>query len=100
VTGNDRNSDTTVNDRPEGAGRNSARQPATSSFDVRVSRAFAFHGRQRIEAMAEAFNLLNHANVINVNNTFGTGTAPNPTFGQPTVFGDPRQIQFGVRWSF
>jgi hypothetical protein len=100
VTGNDRNNDTTVNDRPEGVGRNSARQPATSSFDWRVSRAIALHGRQRIEAMAEAFNLLNHGNVINVNNTFGTGTTPNATFGQPTVFGDPRQIQVGVRWSF
>ena len=41
VTGNDRNNDTTVNDRPAGVGRNSARQPATSSLDLRVSRSFA-----------------------------------------------------------
>jgi len=50
--------------------------------------------------MAEAFNLFNHVNVLNVINTFGTGTTPNATFGQPTVAGDPRQIQLGVRWSF
>jgi hypothetical protein len=100
VTGNDRNNDTTVNDRPEGVGRNSARQPATSSFDLRLSRSFALRGRQRIEAMAEAFNLFNHVNVLNVINTFGTGTTPNANFGVPTVAGDPRQTQLGVRWSF
>ena len=100
VTGNDRNSDTTVNDRPAGVGRNSARQPATSSLDLRLSRSFALGGRRRLEAMVEAFNLLNHVNILNVNNTFGTGASPNATYGQPTVAGDPRQLQAGVRWSF
>ena len=100
VTGNDRNNDTTVNDRPIGVGRNSARQPATSSLDLRVSRSFALGGRRRLEAMIEAFNLLNHVNILNVNNTFGPGATPNATYGQPTVAGDPRQLQLGVRWSF
>jgi hypothetical protein len=100
LTGNDRNNDTTVNDRPVGMDRNSARQPATSSFDLRVSRSFAVRGRQKIEAMAEAFNVFNHVNVLNVNNTFGPGMTPNATYGQPTVAGDPRQVQLGVRWSF
>jgi hypothetical protein len=100
VTGNDRNNDTTVNDRPVGAGRNSVRQPSTSSLDVRLSRSFALRRANRLDAMVEAFNVLNHPNVLNVNNTFGTGALSNGTFGQPTVFGDPRQIQLGVRWSF
>ncbi len=100
VTGTDRNADTTVNDRPVGVGRNSARQPSTSSVDLRVSRSIAVHGARRVEAMLEAFNVFNHVNVLNVNNTFGTGAVPNPTYGQPTVAGDPRQIQLGVRWSF
>ncbi len=100
VTGNDRNNDTTVNDRPVGVGRNNARQPSTSTFDLRLSRTFTLGGQHRIEAMAEVFNLFNHFNVVNVNNTFGTGATPNPTYGQPTVAGDPRQIQLGVRWSF
>ena len=100
MTGNDRNNDTTVNDRPLGVGRNSARQGATSSFDLRVSRSLALGGRQRLEAMIEAFNLFNHVNILNVNNTFGTGGTPNATYGQPTVAGDPRQVQVGVRWSF
>ncbi len=97
--GADRNNDTTNNDRPAGVGRNSARQPASSTFDVRLSRAFTFGG-QRLEAMVEAFNLFDHVNVVQVNNTFGPGPSALPTFAQPTAVGDARQIQLGVRWSF
>lgn len=100
VTGDDRNNDTTVNDRPEGVGRNSARQPSTSSFDLRVSRVFPIKGTHHVEVMVEAFNLFNHVNVVNVNNTFGTGPTPLPTFGQPVAAADARQLQLGVRWSF
>ena len=100
VTGTDNNNDTTVNDRPAGVGRNSARMPATSSVDVRLLRAFRLGDQQRIEVMVEAFNLLNHVNVLNVNNTYGNGATPLASFGQPTAAGDPRQIQIGARWSF
>jgi hypothetical protein len=98
-TGNDRNNDTSVNDRPVGVARNSTRQPGTSSFDVRVSRGFEIR-RQRLEVLFEVFNVFNHLNVIAVNNTFGTGVAPLAAFGQPTVAGDPRQVQLGARWAF
>jgi hypothetical protein len=100
VAGSDLNNDTNNNDRPAGVGRNSARQPATSSVDLRLSRAFVIGGHHRIEAMLEAFNVFNHVNILAVNNTFGTGAIPLPAFGQPTLAGDPRQIQLGVRWSF
>ena len=108
-TGGDRNNDTTINDRPEGVPRNSARLPCfsdltascgTASFDLRVSRAFVFGGHHRLEVLAEAFNLLNHVNVVNVNNIIGTGQAPNPTFKQVTALGDMRQMQLGARWTF
>jgi hypothetical protein len=100
VTGTDNNNDTTVNDRPAGVGRNSGRMPATSSVDVRLLRSFQLTDQHRIEVMVEAFNLLNHVNILNVNNTYGNGAAPLPSFGQPTAAGDPRQVQLGVRWSF
>jgi hypothetical protein len=100
VTGSDNNNDTTVNDRPAGVGRNSERLPATSSLDLRVSREFPMAGGRRLEAMIEAFNLMNHVNVLNVNNTFGNGAMPLSTFGQRTAVGDMRQVQLGVRWSF
>ena len=50
--------------------------------------------------MFEAFNLFNHVNVVNVNNTIGNGATPSPTFQQVTAVGDMRQMQLGVRWSF
>jgi hypothetical protein len=50
--------------------------------------------------MIEAFNLLNHVNIVQVNNTFGPGSMPLPTFGQATAAADPRQVQLGIRWSF
>ena len=100
VAGSDLNFDTNNNDRPAGVGRNSGRQPSTSSVDLRISRSFALGERQRVQALVEAFNVFNHVNVLVVNSTFGTGTTPLPAFGQPTTAGDPRQIQLGLRWSF
>ncbi len=99
-TGTDRNNDTNVNDRPAGVGRNSARQPATSALDLRVSRDIRVARSSRIEVILEGFNVLSHVNVLNVNNIFGTGTVPLATFGQPTLAADPRQMQLGVRWTF
>jgi hypothetical protein len=109
VTGADDNNDTTVNDRPAGVGRNSGRMPCfadlartcgTATFDLRISRALAFSATNRLELMLEGFNLFNRANVVNVNNTIGTGATPSPTFQQVTAVGDMRQLQLGVRWSF
>jgi hypothetical protein len=109
VTGGDRNNDTTVNDRPEGIGRNSARfscfsnvaeDCGTSTFDLRISRPIRFGARHRVDLMLEAFNLFNHINTVNVNNTIGTGATPSATFRQVTAIGDMRQMQLGARWSF
>jgi hypothetical protein len=50
--------------------------------------------------MLEAFNLFNHVNTVNVNNTIGTAPTPSPAFRQVTAIGDMRQIQLGVKWSF
>jgi hypothetical protein len=109
VTGADNNNDTTVNDRPAGVGRNSARMPCfsdltqtcgTSTLDMRISRALTFSTTHRIELMLEGFNLFNRTNVVNVNNTIGNSPVPAATFQQVTAVGDMRQLQLGVRWSF
>ena len=109
VTGADNNNDTTVNDRPAGVGRNSARFPCysdlsqscgTTSFDLRLSRVLALGGAHRLELMLEGFNLFNHVNVVNVNNTIGNTPVPSATFKQVTAVGDMRQFQLGARWSF
>ena len=56
-----------------------------------------------MEGLAEAFNLMNHVNVVIVNGNFGSGAfpgSPSPTFGQVTGVGDPRSAQFAARLRF
>jgi hypothetical protein len=67
---------------------------------VRLSRRFRITERVSLDVLAEGFNLLNRANFGVPNNTLGSGTAPLPTFGQPTAAFDPRQFQFGLKLSF
>jgi hypothetical protein len=100
VAGSDLNNDTNNNDRPAGVTRNSERQPSTSSVDVRAIRSFRIAGRQSVDVLIEVFNVFNRVNILALNSTFGTGAAPLTTFGQPTLAGDPRQIQVGLRWNF
>ena len=83
--------------------RNSGRGSDFFSLNARVSRAFRLGARVRLEAIAEAFNLTNHRNVVTRNSNFGNGpypTQPSPTFGQITAVGEPRSAQFGVRLHF
>lgn len=100
LTGNDRNSDTNFNDRPVNVGRNAGRGFDFASLDLRLSRRFDITETLKLETIVEGFNVLNRANLQIPNNIFGTGEEPLPTFGNPTVASDPRQIQFGLRLSF
>src|SRR5262249_9178693 len=66
--------------------------------NARLTRSFRTKESRRVEASAEAFNLLNHANGVAINGSFGTGTYPSnplPTFKQMTTVADPRTLQFG-----
>jgi hypothetical protein len=73
------------------------------SINARLSRAFSITEHLRLQALAEAFNTLNHRNNLIPNGTFGSGLyplAPLPTFGQPTAVGDPRTFQLALRVMF
>ena len=112
LMGFDANGDTNPNtDRPPLAGRNTGRGPGFSSFDLRISKTFAFRGRdQRIEAIAEAFNIFNRVNYSGVNNVVGTSISAFDVEGRrsrsatdPLAFTSafaPRQIQLGLRLRF
>jgi len=100
LLGSDRNLDTNNNDRPAGVGRNTGRGFDFASLDLRLSRRFHLTERMDLQLLAEGFNVLNRANLGVPNNTFGSGTSPLPTFGQPTAAFDPRQFQFGMKLSF
>ena len=71
--------------------------------NTRLSRSFALSERLHLEAIAEAFNLLNHRNNLTRNGTFGAGaypTNPSSTFGQITAVYDPRVVQLALRIMF
>jgi len=92
---NDRNGDTVFNDRPIGVGRNTGQGFDYQSLDLRLSRTFPLTGRVSIEALVDAFNVLNRANYQVPNNIITS-----PTFGKPTAVNDPRQVQLGARMLF
>ena len=92
---NDRNGDTNFNDRPIGAGRNTGQGFDYRSLDLRLSRTFPLTSRISIEALADAFNVLNRANYQVPNNIITS-----PTFSKPTAVNDPRQLQLGMRLLF
>ena len=73
------------------------------TVSTRLSRGFSLGERWHVEALAEAFNALNHRNNLTRNGTFGTGiypTAPSAAFGQVTAVNDARSLQLAVRLRF
>ena len=73
------------------------------TMSLRVSRSFRLSTGTRVEGLVEAFNLTDRVNPITRNATFGPGSYPSnplPSFNTVTAVGDPRSIQFGVRFIF
>jgi hypothetical protein len=84
-------------------GRNAGTGNDFFNVNARLSRTFAVGERWRVEAIAEAFNALNHRNNLTLNGTFGTGAYPaNPSasFGQVTAVNDARSAQLALRVQF
>ena len=83
--------------------RNAGIGPDFFSTSLRLSRTFTLRDRVRLEALIEAFNLTNRANVVTVNGNFGAGaypSSPSSAFGQVTAVGEPRSAQVGLRLRF
>jgi len=94
-------------------GRNAFRGPGLYNSDISLSRAFRIPRMRestRIILRADAFNILNHANLNNPDNLFGSPTFGEATYGrQGIASGFPaiaplnetaRQIQLLVRLEF
>ena len=84
-------------------GRNTGAGADLFTVSARLSRSFRLGERVKMEALAEAFNVLNHRNDLTRNGVFGPGAYPvNPsaTFGQITAVNDPRAMQFALRFRF
>ncbi len=108
LTGVDNNGDGSVSDRPVVDGRLLPRNAGrgTPAYDVSafVEKTIALAERARLSLRAESFNLLNHANIVGRNGTWGDAAQPLPTFGQPlggiANVAPGREFQFLLRLRF
>ena len=74
--------------------RGSRRLSSQTLVDVRVSRTMSFGGSTRVELLVDVLNAFNDT----AEEGLATDNYLSPkTFGQPTVFVDPRRAMFGVR---
>ncbi|MGI8989209.1 MAG: carboxypeptidase regulatory-like domain-containing protein [Bryobacteraceae bacterium] len=77
------------------AGYNSLLGPAFFDLDTNVSRYFPVTERQRFELRFEFFNVLNHTNL-----NLPVSTLSSASFGKIQSAGDPRILQFALKYSF
>jgi hypothetical protein len=87
------------------AGRNMGRGTAIYDFEPFVSKSFALGAeRARLNLRVEAFNALNHRNVVGFSTTYGNGATPGAGFGAPLAGVTnqllPREMQFSARVEF
>ena len=75
--------------------RNSVFGPGTHTIDLSLVRSFRFNGNHRIEARIESFNAFNWFQWNNPVNNFN-----NVDFGRITSAGDPRIMQFAMKYQF
>jgi len=86
--------------RPLGFGRNSLRTDAQVQLDLRVLKFFKVGEHGKLDFVVESFNLLNHTNVVALNQFYGAANPPLPVFATPNKAGIPRQLQLSVDFEF
>lgn len=69
-------------------------EPRISRLDLRLSKIFRMGGRRRVQLNLDAYNALNAASILTVNNTFDA------RWRRPNTILDPRLFQFGGSYSF
>lgn len=95
ISGTDDNNDgRTLNDYPEGKGRNSGRKADSKVLNLRLSKTFDLR-QMGIQVYVDAFNVFDWTNY-----TSYYSNQQSAQFGQPNGAGDPRQIQLGGSLSF
>ena len=77
--------------------RGSRRLSSQTLVNVRVSRMISLGRAGRVELLVDVLNALNDTaeEALATDNLF----SPSPSFGQPTVFMDPRRAMIGARFS-
>jgi hypothetical protein len=90
-------------------GRGTIRTPSNNTVDFSVAKNWRFKERYGIQFRSELFNAFNHANFfaadggLNIDgnkNDAAFGQVTNGNFGRLTAVARPREIQFGLKFSF
>jgi hypothetical protein len=76
--------------------RNSLFGPGDMVFDASALKSFSILERVKVQLRGEFFNLPNHTNLGNP----ATNISVPSTVGRITSAGDPRQVQFGIKFLF
>ena len=76
------------------------RLASTATFDLRILKYFNITPHGKLDLVVEAFNLLNHTNVSQINAVYGPLLTARSSFGRPIEAGMARQIQFSVDFEF
>jgi hypothetical protein len=87
------------------SGRNAYVGMGTRVVDLALVRSFRFAATHRVEARVEAFNAFNWFRPGPLDNSPNNNQAPvtnlnSPNFGRYLVAGDPRIMQFALKYSF
>ncbi len=86
------------------AGRNTLRGPSFFNTDISASKNTKVNEQLSVQFRAELFNIFNHPNfALPNNNVFSASGAINASAGRITASnygGQPRQIQFGLKFMF
>jgi outer membrane receptor protein involved in Fe transport len=86
--------------RPIGLARNSLHTSTQAELDLRVLKFFKIGERGKLDFVVESFNLLNHTNVVALNEFYGANKIPLPSFSVPNKAATPRQLQFSIDFEF
>jgi hypothetical protein len=89
-----------LSSRPLGFGRNSLATNSQVQFDLRVLKFFKVGEHGKLDFVIESFNVLNHTNVVGLNQFYGVASSPIPVFATANKATIPRQLQFSVDFEF
>jgi hypothetical protein len=95
-----RNGALPLSSRPLGFVRNSLRTGTQAQLDLRVLKFFKIREHGKLDFVVEGFNLLNHTNVVALNQFYGVANSSLPEFSMPNKAGIPRQLQFSIDFEF
>jgi hypothetical protein len=101
AAGEDLNGDGVFGDRTPGLAPFSFRAPVNHALDLRLTWTVPVGQGRRLMTYLEGYNILNNENVRSVLNDYGPdSTAPRERWLEPSLWFPPREVQFGVRFTF